>query len=90
MGLQRGRLQTIGKTLQTAAATFRFSFQSPHCLQPSFMIIVTINPSDSETLCMALALLLSDIILLSGPDIRVKIKDGRPYVVLHHPLDDSR
>jgi hypothetical protein len=54
------------------------------------MIVVTVNPAQPQTLRMALAFLLTDLILLTRKDIRIVIKNSRLQFMIHHPLDNRR
>ena len=82
--------ESQGKALFTAAASLRLALQSTDPLSPAFVIVVTINPPEPQTLCMTLALLLADFVFLARIDIGIVIKNGRAYIVLHQPLDDGR
>ena len=82
--------QTERKAQFTATASLWFSFESTDVLPPMFVVVVAINPCESETLCMALTLVLADLILLKRIDIRIVIEYHRTNIVLHQPLDNRR
>jgi hypothetical protein len=54
------------------------------------MVVVAINPGESETLCMAFALVLTDFVFLEGKDIRIVIENGRTNIMLYQPLYNGR
>ena len=74
----------------TASSALRLSFQSAYILSPSVMIVVAVNPTQPQTLRMALAFLLTDLILLTRKDIWIVIKNSRLQFMIHHPLDNRR
>lgn len=54
------------------------------------MVIVGIDDFKAEGLRIAAALVLPDQIFLLRPDVRVAIKDDRPYTVVHQAFYDGR
>lgn len=62
----------------------------PNKLQPLVVVIVAVNPTDAQRLCVPLALLLADLVLLTWPDVRVVVEDGGSHAVCHQPLHDGR
>ena len=71
-------------------ASFWFSFKPTDVLPPLLVVVVSIDPSESETLCMTFTLVLADLVLLKRIDIRIVIEYHRTDVVLHQPLDNRR
>lgn len=63
--------------------------ESLNLLEPLLVVVITINPRYAETVGMALALILANIVFLSGVDVGVKVKDGGADVVLEHPFDNG-
>ena len=50
------------------------------------MVVITINPWYAETVGMAFALILANIVFLSGVDVGVEVEDGGVDAVREHPL----
>lgn len=88
-GLLRRSQQPHVEALLTAAAALGLMFQSLHAAAPSLVVVVAVNPCQAETLGMAFALLLADVVLLAGPDVGIKIEDSGAHAVLQHPLHDG-
>jgi hypothetical protein len=53
------------------------------------MIVVAINPFQAQALCMALALILANLVFFAGKDIGIIVKDSRSDIMLHQPLDNG-
>ncbi len=53
------------------------------------MVVIAINPLNTQTLRMTLTLVLTDFVLLARPYIGVKIKDGGAHVMLKQPLNNG-
>ena len=85
-----GSGETQCETLLTATTSLRLSLETTDPLTPSLVIIVAVDPADAQRLRMTLALLFTDIVLLTRPDIGIVIIDDRTDVVLYQPFDDSR
>ncbi len=73
----------------TATAALRLSFQPTHILTPLLMVVVAIYPNQSETLRVAFALLLSNLIFLTGKDVWIVIIYRRSDIVLNQPFNDG-
>ena len=71
--LRRGR-QPQQETLFAASSSLRLSLQSAHILSPLLVIIVAIDPGQTQPLRMTFTLLFADLVLLPGPDIRIVIE----------------
>ena len=82
--------QTEGKTLFAPSAPFWLFLKTANVLQPLLMVVVSVNPSYAKTLCMALALLFTDLILLTWPDVWIVIEYGRAHAIGKHPLYNGR
>ena len=82
--------QTECKALLTPSAPFRFTLKATHILSPLVMIIIAINPSETETLCMAFTLVLADLIFLTGKDIGIIIEYCWANPIGEHPLHNRR
>jgi hypothetical protein len=65
-------------------------FQTAYSRQPAFVVVVTINPTQSLALGMALALLLTLLVFFPWPDVRIKIEYGGTKPVQYHPLHYGR
>ena len=73
----------------TAPSSFGLPFESTDVLTPLLMVVVAVNPCQAETFRMALALVLADLIFLTGKDVRIVIEYRRTDIMLHHPLHNS-
>ena len=78
--------QTQGEALLTTMATLRFPLQAMYAAKPRLVVVVTINPLQTEAFRMTLALVLAYLILLTGIDIGIEIEDDRYYAVSQQPL----
>ena len=78
--------QTQGETLLATMTTLRFPLQTIDASKPRLVVVVTINPLQSETIRMTLALVLAYLILLTRIDIGIEIEDDRFYAVGQQPL----
>lgn len=90
MGIAGSPLKTETETLQTTATAFRFAFKALDRREPPVVVIVGIDDFKAEGLRIAAALVLPDQIFLLRPDVRVAIKDDRPYPVVHQAFYDGR
>ena len=84
-----GSLQSKREALFAASAPFRLSLQTADALQPMVVVVVAIDPPDTEALSMALTLVLADLVFLKGEDVRIIIEDGGAHVVGQHPLHNG-
>ena len=78
------------EALFAAAAPLRFMLQATDTLSPCSVVVVTVYPSQAQALGMSLALVLADVVLLAGEDVRIIIKNGWAYLMLHQPFYDGR
>ena len=76
--------------MEASGTTFWFRFKTLHLLEPRFVVVVTIYPSDAQTFRMTFAFILADFIFLTRIDVGVEVEDGGTNVVLQHPLDNGR
>ena len=90
LGFLRCLCQSERKALLTATSPLWFVLQAADAFTPLFMIVVTIDPRQSQCFRMAFTLVLSDLIFLTGPDIRIVIEYRRTDIMLHQPLDNRR
>ena len=82
--------QSQCEALFAAQSPFWLVLQPANARTPSFMVIITINPFQSQTLSMALTLVFADLIFLTRPDIGVKIVDRWTHAIRHQPFHNSR
>ena len=84
-----GNRQAKGKAELAAPAPFRFVFESADILLPLFMVVIAINPRKTKTLCVALALILANLVFFARKDVWIIIEYRRTDVMLHQPLDNG-
>ena len=82
--------QTKGKAQLTTFTSLGLSFKSADILLPLLMVVVAINPFQPQALCMALTLILTDLVFFAGEDVRIIIEDHRTNIMLYQPLDNRR
>lgn len=100
MGLLRSSRKAIIKTRLTALAALRFVLQTLHGRKPCFMAVpawpavsgdspVIVYPLYAETFRMPFGLVLADLVLLEGVDIRIEIVDDGRDIMRQQPLYDG-
>ena len=89
LGLEGCGGETDAETLEAAGTSFGFLFQALNLLEPLFMVIVAVYPTDAEAVGVAFAFVLADVVFLAWVDVGIEIEDGGADVVLEHPLDDG-
>lgn len=81
--------ETDAEALEAAGTSFGFLFQALNLLEPLFMVIVAVYPTDAEAVGVAFAFVLADVVFLAWVDVGIEIEDGGADVVLEHPLNDG-
>ena len=77
------------ETLFTAKSPFGLVLQPADVTTPCFVVVVAVNPTDAQTLGMTFALVFSNLVLLTRPDIRVIIEYGGAHAIVHQPLNNG-
>ena len=57
---------------------------------PLLVVVVAVDPLQSEALGMSLALLLANLVFLAWEDIGIVIENGGAQTVCKHPLNNGR
>jgi hypothetical protein len=53
------------------------------------VVIIAVNPTDAKALGMTFALVFSNLVLLTRPDIGVIIEYGGAHAIVHQPLNNG-
>ena len=70
----------------TAWPAFRLILQALDAAKPRLVVVVAVNPPQSEALSVALAFFLANLVLPQWVDVGIEIEDCGADVVRHHPL----
>ena len=89
LGLKGGGGEADAEALETAGTSFGFVLETLDLLKPSLMVVVPVNPRDTETVGMAFAFVFADFVFLAGVDVGIEVEDGGADVMLEHPFDDG-
>lgn len=89
MGFAGSGYESQREALLAATPTLRLAFQAKDAVQPLFVVIVTINPLNSEAFGMAFALVLADLVLLKGVDIGIIIEYGGTHTIIEQPFNNG-
>ena len=82
--------QSHAEALLTTESSFGLVLQPANALQPRVVVVVAVNPADTQRFGMALALVLTDVVLLSRPDVWIVIEDSGAHVMQQQPLHNGR
>ena len=79
----------VVETCLAPFSSLRLVLQPFYGAKPLLMTPVVVYPLDSQTLCMPLALVLTDLILLERVYVRIIIIDHRLYPMRQQPFYNS-
>lgn len=84
-----GLAQAELETFETSGTALRLIFETMDIVEPSVVVIGSLDPLEIERLGMSSALVATMDVLVVGKDIGVIVVDDGADIVVEHPLDDG-